>query len=68
MKDFFLENDRDGPQWSLLFAVNMLVSTDKGDCYTLEEAERWFESAHLHYEERIDLTEYSRLLLARSDK
>jgi len=65
LKDFFLENDRDGPQWSLLFAVNMLVSTDKGDCYTLEEAERWFESAHLHYEERIDLTEYSRLLVAR---
>ncbi len=68
LKDFFLDNDHRGPQWSLLFAVNMLVSTDNGGCYTLEEAECWFESARLRYEERIDLTEFSRLLLARSCK
>ncbi len=68
LKDFFLDNDRLGPQWSLLFAVNMLVSTEKGDCYTLEEAARWFESAHLRYEERIDLTKFSRLLVARRCK
>jgi hypothetical protein len=65
LKDFFLDNDRRGPQWSLLFAVNMLVSTENGDCYTLEEAEGWLEDAQLRYEARIDLTKFSRLLVAR---
>lgn len=65
LKDFFLDNDRRGPQWSLLFAVNMLVSTDEGDCYTVEQAQGWFENADLQLEDRIDLTKFSRLLVAR---
>lgn len=65
LKDFFLDNDRQGPQWSLLFAVNMLVSTENGDCYTLEDAQGWFESARLRFEQQIELTKSSRLLVAR---
>jgi precorrin-6B methylase 2 len=68
LKDFFLENDYSGPQWSLLFAVNMLVGTERGDCYTLGEAKKWFEQAGLTFERRYDLTKSSRLLLARKSE
>ncbi len=45
IKDFFLDEDRTGPEWMSLFAVNMLVFTDGGDCYTRSQYLSWLESA-----------------------
>jgi 3-hydroxy-5-methyl-1-naphthoate 3-O-methyltransferase len=37
--------DRTGPLNALLFAVNMLVNTDNGDTYSLEEVSSWLTEA-----------------------
>ncbi|RJP19975.1 MAG: methyltransferase domain-containing protein [Candidatus Omnitrophota bacterium] len=67
IKDFLLDPDRTGPAWGALFAVNMLVSTDQGDCHTVEEARCWLESAGLHCDSHMDLTAQSRLLIGKKD-
>lgn len=65
IKDFLLNSNRTGPSWSTLFAVNMLVNTEKGDCYTLEEMRSWFDSANLQMSEVMELTQQSSLVLAK---
>jgi predicted O-methyltransferase YrrM len=65
VKDFLLEEDRTRPSGGALFAVNMLVSTDGGDCYTVEEVRSWFEEHGLEPGRTIDVTAQSRLSLAR---
>jgi hypothetical protein len=37
IRDFFLEEDRTTPPQASLFAINMLVGTSGGDCYTESE-------------------------------
>ena len=64
IKDFLLDSDRVGPRWATLFAVNMLVNTERGNCYTLEEITDWFESAGLTLSDVVELTPQSRLVLA----
>lgn len=65
LKDFFLDSDRTSPSWAALFAVNMLVNTEQGDCYTLEEVCGWFNSAQLKFSEVLELTPQSKLVLGR---
>lgn len=65
IKDFFLDPDRTSPAGGALFAVNMLVSTEGGDCYTTAEMEEWLTAAGLTTESLTDLTPQSRLLVAR---
>jgi len=65
IKDFMLDNTRTGPLWATLFAVNMLVNTDRGNCYTLEEMTSWFEAAGLTLFDVLGLTAQSMLVLAR---
>jgi len=65
LKDFLLDPDRTGPPGAALFAVNMLVSTEGGDCYTLEEVADWCRGAGLVPEEPVRITEKSRIALAR---
>ena len=50
LKDFFLDEDRKRPRGGAIFAVNMLVSTDEGDCYTITEARSWLQAAGLELE------------------
>ncbi len=47
IKDFVLAPDRTQPQGAAIFAVNMLVNTDSGNCYTAAEFEDWFRQAGL---------------------
>ena len=68
IKDFLLEPDRTRPAWSALFAVNMLVSTEGGDAYTAEEVQGWCEEAGLVFEKTLDLTEQSRVAIARKPR
>lgn len=71
VKDFFLDgggaSGKQGPTWNLLFAVNMLVSTEGGDCYTEAEVLSWCRDAGLEPVQRIPLTPRAALLVtARS--
>ena len=65
LKDFFLDDDRQTPPGGVLFAVNMLVSTEGGDCYTVTEATSWLESAGLELVDIRDIATKSRLLIAQ---
>lgn len=65
VKDFILDENRVHPPGGALFAINMLVNTEEGDCYTAEDVSKWYEQAGLVYEETIELTEQSRLVIGR---
>jgi (2Fe-2S) ferredoxin/2-polyprenyl-3-methyl-5-hydroxy-6-metoxy-1,4-benzoquinol methylase len=41
IQDFILAPDRTSPRSGALFALNMLVGTPEGSCYTSEEYESW---------------------------
>jgi len=63
IKDFLVENDRSGPPFGLMFAINMLVATPAGDTYTFAEVEGWTREAGFKNGRVIDLTPQSRLWL-----
>ncbi|MFQ5741132.1 MAG: methyltransferase [Acidobacteriota bacterium] len=65
IKDFVLDEDRTSPLGAALFAVNMLVSTERGGCYTAADIQSWLESAGLRLKEVIALTEQSSLVLGQ---
>ncbi|HEX4052663.1 MAG TPA: methyltransferase [Tepidisphaeraceae bacterium] len=43
--EFVPNEDRTGPPYPLLFAVNMLVHTDEGDTFTFKEMTGWLKQA-----------------------
>ena len=45
IQEFVIDNDRNGPAHSALFSLNMLVGTDGGQAYTLDEIRAMLESA-----------------------
>lgn len=45
IKDKFLNEGGTSPAWTAVFGVHLLVHTEKGQCYTVEEAKRWLEEA-----------------------
>jgi SAM-dependent methyltransferase len=65
VKDFVLLPSRVGPQAACLFAVNMLVNTAGGDCYTVDELCGWLKLAGLVFEGKHALSSPSALVLAR---
>lgn len=65
VKDFLLDPGRTTPQGAALFAVNMLVGTEAGDSYSLDEVHGWFREAGLEPGETVDLTPQSRLTVGR---
>jgi predicted O-methyltransferase YrrM len=68
VKDFILNASRTGPARASLFAVNMLVNTDGGDCYTAAEIQQWFRRAHLRRAGTVELRPPSQLVLGRRGK
>ena len=65
IKDFLLDDDRLDPPGGAVFAVNMLVSTEGGDCYTVSEVDAWLQDHGLRFESLTDVATKSRLLVAR---
>jgi predicted O-methyltransferase YrrM len=65
IKDFFLDPDRTSPTAAALFAVNMLVNTEAGDCYTLSEVRTWCAAAGLRFETYRELTAQSGLVIVK---
>lgn len=45
IQDHIMEDDRTAPVRGALFALNMLVNTQRGDTYTEEEMRQWLEKA-----------------------
>jgi predicted O-methyltransferase YrrM len=48
IRDFLLEPDRASPRGAAVFALNMLVNTERGNSYTTEEYLEWLADAGLH--------------------
>lgn len=63
--DQFLEPSKTAPRAAALFSVHMLVATDGGRGYSLEEMHGWMEEAGLTPEAPIDYGGPSRVALAR---
>lgn len=62
--EFLVNADRSGPVSSLLFAVNMLVNTQRGDTYSFEEIAGWLSEAGFVNPRTIDSPGPSPLILA----
>ncbi len=43
--DFIVNDERTGPPWAVIFALNMLVNTDGGDTFSESETRNWLEEA-----------------------
>jgi cyclopropane fatty-acyl-phospholipid synthase-like methyltransferase len=65
VKDFLLGPDRTQPARAAMFAVNMLVATEGGDCYSVSEVREWLRAAGLQPERVIRLTPPSRMVVGR---
>lgn len=65
IKDFVLRSDRSGPVWAGLFALNMLIATERGGAYTDAEYEEMLGRAGLRLVARHEIGEASVLLMAK---
>jgi len=63
--DHLLDPDRTRPRLAALFAVHMLVATERGRTYTFDEVETWCREAGLEPVERIEYGGPARVLLSR---
>ena len=52
--EIMVDADRSGPLPALLFAVNMLVNSESGDTFSLEEITGWLAAAHFEQVRIID--------------
>jgi ubiquinone/menaquinone biosynthesis C-methylase UbiE len=65
--DMIPNDDRTGPPFALFFALNMLVNTEKGGTYTLEEYTRWLNDAGFQRVETADIQSHSPLIIGYKD-
>lgn len=54
IRDFFMDENKSGPLFSTLFALNMLVATEQGDTYTPVEVTSWLHNAGFTHVEILD--------------
>jgi SAM-dependent methyltransferase len=62
--DMIPNDERTGPPFPLLFALNMLVNTDQGDTYTLAEYRKWLTGAGFGGVETLDVASHSPVIVA----
>jgi hypothetical protein len=65
VQEFIVNEDRTGPPFAALFALNMLVGTDEGDTYTESAVRAWMVEAGLSGVERKDTPFGTTLLVGR---
>ena len=58
------DDDRSGPPFPLLFALNMLVQTENGGTYTLAEYTAWLKEAGFSGIRTEDIGSHSPLVMA----
>ncbi|MBI3008341.1 MAG: SAM-dependent methyltransferase [Candidatus Omnitrophica bacterium] len=56
LQDFILNEDRTIPSQASIFAINMLVNTDKGRTYTFNEISGWLKEAGFRNIKRLKIT------------
>jgi ubiquinone/menaquinone biosynthesis C-methylase UbiE len=61
--DMLPNNDRAGPPYPLIFALNMLVNTELGDTYTLDEYTRWLNEAGFGWVETAEVGSHSPVII-----
>ena len=64
IKDFLTDADRSGPAFSLLFSLHMLVHTEAGGTYSVDEARAWTDAAGFQPGKIKNLTAKTRLWIA----
>jgi len=64
VKDFLLNEDRMNPAFASMFAVNMLVGTEAGGCYTVAEVTAWLEQTGFEQVELREISPQARMLVA----
>jgi ubiquinone/menaquinone biosynthesis C-methylase UbiE len=65
--DMIPNDERTGPPFALFFALNMLVNTQVGGTYTLEEYTRWLNDAGFKRVETADIQSHSPLIIGFKD-
>ncbi|NLN93192.1 MAG: methyltransferase domain-containing protein [Candidatus Hydrogenedens sp.] len=65
IKDFILDNDRQGPAYGLMFALQMLVHTPAGNTYSFDEIQSWTDAAGFKGGESKALTAQTRLWIVQ---
>jgi ubiquinone/menaquinone biosynthesis C-methylase UbiE len=60
-------DERTGPPFALLFALNMLVNTEEGGTYTLSEYTAWLKDAGFARTETADIGTHSPAIIAVKD-
>jgi len=65
INEFLLNEEKTGPLFSALFALNMLIASKKGNTYTEEEIKSWLKDAGFEYQETIPLTGTTTSIIAR---
>ena len=65
VQDFLVDEERIGPTFNVLFALNMLVGTEAGDTYTETEVRQWMLEAGLRGVERRDTPFGTSLIVGR---
>jgi SAM-dependent methyltransferase len=66
--EFIVKDDRTGPPQALIFAVNMLVNTDQGDTFSVEEMSNWLAESGFTRIRTLDVGSHSPLLLGTKPK
>lgn len=61
IKDFIVEDDRSGPAFGLMFALNMFLHTEAGNTYSFKEVAAWTAAAGFPDGEMLSLTPQTRL-------
>jgi SAM-dependent methyltransferase len=61
--DHIMNEDRTDPAVGAIFAINMLVGTEKGDTYTEKEIKSWLQEARLKYIRRKDTPQGSTMMI-----
>jgi len=62
--EWLVNDDRTKPLPSLMFAVQMLVNTEKGDTFSFNEIKKWLEDAGFKKVRKLDASGPSPLILA----
>src|SRR5688572_27819269 len=68
ISEFVVDEDRRGPPGPLIFAVNMLVNTERGDAFTFGQIKRWLEEAGFTNVRQLEAPAPSPLILATRPK
>jgi cyclopropane fatty-acyl-phospholipid synthase-like methyltransferase len=64
IQDFILERDKTAPRHAALFALNMLVGTEKGSSYSEDEYADWLRETGFHEIRRVRLPGPTGLMIA----